>query len=137
MVFSCCFHKNLTETSSRAPANINRTGRPTVNSLLPTLRFRLTFISYANPVGRKTFVTGFNVQPSSFVSLLLCQSLRRGVFLSFSLCLTTLLHLVGGRCEKIKLTIPVVSDNRVKYNDNTSLIYQMWCNDNMDGRVSH
>ena len=64
---------------------------PTVNSLPSTLRFRLTFISYANPVGRKTFVTGFNVQPSSFVSLLLCQTLWRGVFPSFPLCLASLL----------------------------------------------
>ena len=57
---------------------------PTVNSLPSKLRFRLTFISYANPVGRKTFVTGFNVQPSSFVSLLLCQTLW-GEFFRLSL----------------------------------------------------
>lgn len=30
--------------------------------------------------GRKTFVTGYNVQPSSFVSLLLCQTLQEGSF---------------------------------------------------------
>lgn len=30
--------------------------------------------------GRKTFVTGYNVQPSSFVSLLLCQTLQKGSF---------------------------------------------------------
>lgn len=57
-------------------------------SALSTLRFRLTFISYANPAGRKTFVTGFNVQPSSFVGLLLCQSLRGE---RFPLCLAKLL----------------------------------------------
>lgn len=69
--------------------------------LLSTLRFRLTFISYANPARRKTIVTSFNVQPSSFVSLLLCQSLWRGVFLSFPLCLATLLYQVGGKIATI------------------------------------
>lgn len=58
---------------------------PVMNSLPSTLRFHLTFISYANAVRRKTFVTGFNVQPSSFVSLLLCQTPKR----SSPLCLPT------------------------------------------------
>lgn len=35
--------------------------------------------------GRKTFVTGYNVQPSSFVSLLLCQTLQEGSFFLFCL----------------------------------------------------
>lgn len=58
---------------------------PVMNSLPSTLRFRLTFISYANAGRRKTFVTGSNVQPSSFVSLLLCQTPKR----SSPLCLPT------------------------------------------------
>lgn len=87
--------KTLTAKSS-STCCCHQQGRlcPTINSQSSTLRFRLTFISYANPVGRKTFVTGFNVQPSSFVSLLLCQSHWRGVFLSLPLCLATLLYQV-------------------------------------------
>lgn len=100
-----CFINNLTrcrDASERrwCPENrkLNQNNKhlllpstgPITNSLPSTLWFRLTFISYANPVGRKTFVTGFNVQPSSFVSLLLCQTLWRGVLLYFPLCLDTL-----------------------------------------------
>lgn len=58
---------------------------PVMNSLPSTFRFRLTFISYANAGRRKTFVTGWNVQPSSFVTLLLCQTPKR----SSPLCLPT------------------------------------------------
>lgn len=57
---------------------------PVMNSLPSTLRFHLTFISYAN-AGRRKTVTGSYVQPSSFVSLLLCQTPKR----SSPLCLPT------------------------------------------------
>lgn len=58
---------------------------PVMNSLPSTLRFHLTFISYANAGRRKPFVTGRIVQPSSFVTLLLCQTPKR----SSPLCLPT------------------------------------------------
>lgn len=58
-------------------AQLQERACPTVNS---TLWFHLTFISYANPAARKMFVTGLSDQPSSFVSLLLCQSLEGSFF---------------------------------------------------------
>lgn len=106
---------------------------PTMNSVLSTLRFRLTFISYANPVGRKTFVTVFNVQPSSFVSLLLCQSLWRGVSLPFALCLATLLYQVWGKWETFATTTLLLA-NPIKYK-RAHFPYFYGCNVNGNNNV--